>query len=215
MNTYADANADLITVLIADDHPLILAGLAALVDATPGLTLVGQADNGARAVELYRQHRPQVTIMDLSMPVMHGLEAIGQILAVDEAARIVILTTYQGDEDVRRGMRAGARGYLLKDSGPEQLVACIHAVAQGRQFLPPEVASKLAERTDVARLSPRELEILAHLATGKSNKMIARSAAIEVGTVKFHVNNILAKLNVGSRTEAATVASRRGLLSAF
>ena len=206
---------DTISVLIADDHPLILAGLAALIAAMPGLALAGQADNGARAVELYRQHRPQVTIMDLSMPVMHGLEAIGQILAFDPDARIVILTTYQGDEDVHRGMRAGARGYLLKDSSPEQLVACIHAVAQGRKFLPPEVASKLAAHTDVARLSPRELEILAHLATGKSNKMIARSAAIEVGTVKFHVNNILAKLNVGSRTEAATVASRRGLLSAF
>jgi two-component system NarL family response regulator len=149
------------------------------------------------------------------MPVMHGLDAIGHILAIDAQARIIILTTYQGDEDVHRGLRAGAAGYLLKDSGAEQLVACIEAVAQGQKFLPPEVASKLAERTELARLSRRELEILAHLATGKSNKMIARSAAIEVGTVKFHVNNILAKLNVGSRTEAATVASRRGLLSAF
>jgi two-component system NarL family response regulator len=204
-----------ITILIADDHPLILAGLAALIHSMPQFRLVAQADNGARAVELYRQHRPQVVVMDLSMPVMHGLDAIGNILAFDAAARIVILTTYQGDEDVHRGLRAGARGYLLKDSGAEQLVACIEAVAQGQRFLPPEVASKLAERTEVAQLSPRELEILAYLATGKSNKMIARSAAIEVGTVKFHVNNILAKLNVGSRTEAATVASRRGLLSAF
>jgi two-component system NarL family response regulator len=204
-----------ITLLIADDHPLILAGLAALIHSMPQLQLVAQADNGARAVELYRQHRPQVVIMDLSMPVMHGLDAIGHILAIDAHARIIILTTYQGDEDVHRGLRAGAAGYLLKDSGAEQLVACIEAVAQGQKFLPPEVASKLAERTELARLSRRELEILAHLATGKSNKMIARSAAIEVGTVKFHVNNILAKLNVASRTEAATVASRRGLLSAF
>lgn len=204
-----------ITLLIADDHPLILAGLAALIHSMPQLQLVAQADNGARAVELYRQHRPQVVIMDLSMPVMHGLDAIGHILAIDAQARIIILTTYQGDEDVHRGLRAGAAGYLLKDSGAEQLVACIEAVAQGQKFLPPEVASKLAERTELARLSRRELEILAYLATGKSNKMIARSAAIEVGTVKFHVNNILAKLNVASRTEAATVASRRGLLSAF
>lgn len=204
-----------ITILIADDHPLILAGLAALIDSMPQLQLVAQAGNGARAVELYRQHRPQVVIMDLSMPVMHGLDAIANILAFDAAARIVILTTYQGDEDVHRGLCAGARGYLLKDSGAQQLVACIEAVAQGQKFLPPEVASKLAGRTEVTQLSRRELEILAHLATGKSNKMIARSAAIEVGTVKFHVNNILAKLNVGSRTEAATVASRRGLLSAF
>lgn len=209
------STTDAITILIADDHPLILAGLAALINSMPQFQLVAQADNGVRAVERYRQHRPQVVIMDLSMPVMHGLDAIGQILAFDAAASIVILTTYQGDEDVHRGLRAGARGYLLKDSGAEQLVACIEAVAQGKKFLPPEVASKLAERTEVAQLSRRELEILAHLATGKSNKMIARSAAIEVGTVKFHVNNILAKLNVGSRTEAATVASRRGLLSAF
>jgi len=204
-----------ITILIADDHPLILAGLATLINAMPQFQLVAQADNGARAVELYRQHRPHVVIMDLSMPVMHGLDAIGNILAFDAGARIVILTTYQGDEDVHRGMQAGARGYLLKDSGAAQLVACIEAVAQGQKFLPPEVASKLAARTEVTQLSRRELEILAYLATGKSNKMIARSAAIEVGTVKFHVNNILAKLNVGSRTEAATVASRRGLLSAF
>lgn len=206
---------DTISILIADDHPLILAGLGALISSLPQFRLLGQADNGARAVELFRQHRPDVVVMDLCMPVMHGLDAIGHILAIDPAARIIILTTYQGDEDVHRGLRAGARGYLLKDSGPDQLVSCIEAVAQGQKFLPPEVACKLSVRSEAASLSRREMEILAHLATGKSNKMIARSAAIEVGTVKFHVNNILAKLNVASRTEAATVAARRGLLSAF
>ena len=206
---------DTISILIADDHPLILAGLAALIASMPEFRLAAQAADGAQAVELYRQHRPDVVIMDLSMPQMHGVDAIGHIRAFDADARIVILTTYQGDEDVHRGLRAGAMAYLLKDSGSELLATCIKTVAAGRKFLPAEVAGKLAERTATTRLSRRELEILAHLATGKSNKMIARSAEIEVGTVKFHVNNILAKLNVASRTEAATVAARRGLLSVF
>lgn len=206
---------DTISILIADDHPLILAGLSALINSMPEFRLVAQAANGLQAVELYRQHRPDVVIMDLSMPEMHGVDAIGHIREFDAQARIIILTTYQGDEDVYRGLRAGAMAYLLKDSGSEQLATCIKAVAVGQKFLPAEVAGKLAERAETTRLSRRELEILAHLATGKSNKMIARSAEIEVGTVKFHVNNILAKLNVASRTEAATVAARRGLLSVF
>ena len=206
---------DTISILIADDHPLILAGLSALINSMAEFRLVAQAANGLQAVELYRQHRPDVVIMDLSMPEMHGVEAIGHIRGFDAQARIIILTTYQGDEDVYRGLRAGAMAYLLKDSGSEQLATCIKAVAVGQKFLPAEVAGKLAERAETTRLSRRELEILAHLATGKSNKMIARSAEIEVGTVKFHVNNILAKLNVASRTEAATVAARRGLLSVF
>jgi two-component system NarL family response regulator len=206
---------DPISILIADDHPLILAGLSSLLGAMPEFKLVAQATDGVQAVELYRQHRPDVVIMDLSMPHLNGVEAIEQIRAQDASASIVILTTYQGDEDVYRGLQAGAKAYLLKDGAPGQLVNCLRTVASGRQFLPAEVAGKLAERKAGSQLSRRELEILTHLATGKSNKMIARSADIEVGTVKFHVNNILAKLNVASRTEAATVAARRGLLSVF
>lgn len=206
---------DPISILIADDHPLILAGLASLLATMPEFRVVAQATDGLEAVALYRQHRPNVVIMDLSMPRLNGVEAIEQIRAEDSSASIVILTTYQGDEDVFRGLRAGAKAYLLKDGDSRQLVDCLRAVASGQQFLPAEVASKLAERKATSQLSRRELDILAHLATGKSNKMIARSADIEVGTVKFHVNNILAKLNVASRTEAATVAARRGLLSVF
>jgi two-component system NarL family response regulator len=206
---------DPISILIADDHPLILAGLASLLATMPEFRVVAQATDGLEAVALYRQHRPDVVIMDLSMPRLNGVEAIEQIRAEDSSASIVILTTYQGDEDVFRGLRAGAKAYLLKDGDSRQLVECLRAVASGQQFLPAEVASKLAERKATSQLSRRELDILAHLATGKSNKMIARSADIEVGTVKFHVNNILAKLNVASRTEAATVAARRGLLSVF
>ncbi|MYM84728.1 response regulator [Duganella sp. FT50W] len=206
---------DPISILIADDHPLILAGLSSLLGAMPEFRLLAQATDGAQAVALYRQHRPDVVIMDLSMPLLNGVEAIEQIRAEDASASIVILTTYQGDEDVYRGLRAGAKAYLLKDAASEQLVDCLRTVAAGQQYLPEAVASKLAERKASSQLSRRELDILAHLATGKSNKMIARSADIEVGTVKFHVNNILAKLNVASRTEAATVAARRGLLSVF
>ncbi|MTV36652.1 response regulator [Duganella radicis] len=206
---------DPISILIADDHPLILAGLSALLGTLPEFRLVAQAGDGVQAVELYRQHRPDVVIMDLSMPRLNGVGAIEQIRAEDASASIVILTTYQGDEDVYRGLRAGAKAYLLKDAASGQLLDCLRTVASGQQYLPPEVANKLAERMAGSQLSRRELDILAHLASGKSNKMIARSADIEVGTVKFHVNNILAKLNVASRTEAATVAARRGLLSVF
>lgn len=206
---------DPISILIADDHPLILAGLSSLLGAMPEFRLVAQATDGVQAVALYRQHRPDVVIMDLSMPRLNGVEAIEQIRAQDPGASIVILTTYQGDEDVYRGLQAGAKAYLLKDGASDQLLDCLRTVAAGQQYLPEAVASKLAERKASSKLSRRELDILAHLATGKSNKMIARSADIEVGTVKFHVNNILAKLNVASRTEAATVAARRGLLSVF
>lgn len=206
---------DPISILIADDHPLILAGLSALLGAMPEFRVAAQAADGQQAVALYRQHRPDVVIMDLNMPRLHGLAAIEQIRAEDASASIVILTTYQGDEDVYRGLQAGAKAYLLKDGESAQLLDCLRTVASGKQYLPPTVANKLAERMASSQLSRRELDILAHLASGKSNKMIARSAAIEVGTVKFHVNNILAKLNVASRTEAATVAARRGLLSVF
>lgn len=200
---------DAITILIADDHPLIVAGLDSLIHSTPGLQRVAQATTAQQAAELYRQFRPDVVITELC------IDTIEAVRDIDANANIVVLTTCRGEEDVYRGLHAGARGYLLKDCTIEQLTACIRAVAAGHKFVPPEVARKLAERQMAARLSKREMEILAHLATGKSNKLIARSAEIEVGTVKFHVNNILAKLNVASRTEAATVAARRGLLSAF
>ncbi|WP_219114564.1 response regulator transcription factor [Janthinobacterium sp. UMAB-56] len=204
-----------ISLLIADDHPLILAGLASLIASLPGLLLLGQAGTGRAAVELYRQLRPDVVLMDLNMPEMHGVEAIERICADDAQAKIIILTTYQGEDNVHRGLRAGARAYLLKDSGFLQLTQCIRQVAAGRHYLPPALAAQQAGRIAANSLSKREYDILRHLSAGKSNKMIARSAGIEVGTVKFHVNNILSKLNVSSRTEAATVAARRGLLGAF
>jgi len=206
---------DPISILIADDHPLILAGLASLIRSHPGLHLAAQASTGQQAVDLYAQFKPALVLMDLNMPEMNGVDAIKAICAADADARIVILTTYQGEEDVYRGLRAGAKSYLLKDSSFDVVEQCIMAVASGGRYLPAEVAAKLIDRIDANSLSRRELEILSHLSTGKSNKLIARSAGIGVGTVKFHVNNILSKLNVASRTEAATVASQRGLLNAY
>lgn len=207
--------SDPISVLIADDHPLILAGLASLIEAHPALRLASQARNGREAVELYQLHQPALVLMDLNMPDMNGIEAIQAICGADPAARIIILTTYQGEEDVYRGLRAGARGYLLKDADCEDVEQCIKTVAGGGRYLPAAMAAKLVDRIDSNSLSRRELEILSHLSTGKSNKLIARSTGIGVGTVKFHVTNILSKLNVASRTEAATVASQRGLLNLY
>ncbi|MBW8901111.1 MAG: response regulator transcription factor [Massilia sp.] len=204
-----------ITLLIADDHPLILAGLAALIRAEPGLALVGQAGDAVAAVDHYLRLRPDVMLVDLNMPGGGGIEAIRKIRAIVPDARIVILTTYDGDEDVHRGLLAGASAYLLKQSGLDEVVHCVRQVAANRRYLAPGLAEKLAARVDGNRLSRRELEILVHLAAGLSNKMIARTENIGVGTVKYHVNNILSKLNVSCRTEAASVAARRGLIQSY
>lgn len=204
-----------IRVLIADDHPLILAGLATLIRGEPGLELVGQASDGRYAVEDYLRLRPDVLLIDLNMPGGGGLEAIRRIRGLVPDARIVILTTYDGDEDVHRGLAAGASAYLLKGSGLDEVAHAIRQAAADRRYLAPGLAEKLAGRMAANRLSPRELEILAHLSAGLSNKMIARTENIGVGTVKYHVNNILAKLDVSCRTEAACVAARRGLIHAY
>ena len=204
-----------ITLLIADDHPLILAGLAALIRTEPTLMLVGEAVDAVAAVDQYLRLRPDVMLVDLNMPGGGGIEAIRKIRALVPDARIVILTTYDGDEDVHRGLLAGASAYLLKQSGLDEVVHCVRQVAANRRYLAPGLAEKLAARVDGNRLSRRELEILVHLAAGLSNKMIARTENIGVGTVKYHVNNILSKLNVSCRTEAACVAARRGLIQQY
>jgi DNA-binding NarL/FixJ family response regulator len=207
-------DASTISLVIADDHPLILAGITALIEDDPGLRLLGKAMDADGAVEQYLRLKPDVLLIDLNMPG-GGLDAIARIRAVDAEARIVILTTYEGDEDVHRGLRAGASAYLLKHSDFDEIAHCVRQVMAQRRYLPPHLAEKLAARIDANSLSRRELDILAHLSAGKSNKLIARDAGIGVGTVKFHVNNILSKLNVSCRTEAASVARQRGLLYPF
>jgi two-component system, NarL family, response regulator len=205
-------NSDPIRVLIADDHPVVRMGVAFLVSEQPQLHLVAQAASGEEAVRLYGEHRPDVVLMDLRMPGLDGVAAISALRALDPDARIVILTTFDGEEDIYRGLRAGAKAYLLKDSPQQELLDCIHAVARGQKYLPPQVAARLAERMDNSELSKRELEVLRQLATGMSNKQIARVTGITEGTVKFHVTSIMSKLDSKSRTEAVAVAVKRGLI---
>lgn len=200
------------TIVIADDHPLIRAGMASLLHSAGGFTLLGQAENGEQAVELHERLRPAVLLMDMSMPVCDGIEATRRIRRRHADARIVILSAHDGDEVVHRAMQAGASGYLLKNAPFAELQGCIASVLAGRKYLAPGLSAKLAGRVHGSDLSTREHEILAHLATGMSNKLIARVAGIGVGTVKFHINNILSKLDAVSRTEAVMVASRRGIV---
>ena len=203
-----------ISLVIADDHPLILAGMAALIEAEPGLVLLGQAVDADGAVAQYERHRPDILLVDLNMPG-GGLDAIARVRTRHPEAKIVIITTFEGDEDVHRGLAAGASAYLLKQSSFEEIVLCLRQVLRHGRYLPSGLAHKLAERIHSSALSVRERDILAHLSAGKSNKLIARDAGIGVGTVKYHINNILSKLNVASRTEAACVARERGLLHPY
>jgi DNA-binding NarL/FixJ family response regulator len=200
-----------ISVLVVDDHPLVLAGLVALVESDPGLALAGQAIDADSAVAAHACLQPDVMLVDLHIPG-GGLSTIGRIRAQQPAARIVVITGSDAEEDVYRALMAGASGYLLKTADFEQIAICIAQVMDGRSYVPPALAAKLAGRVKGNQLSPRELEILHYLSAGNSNKVIARVAGIGVGTVKYHVNNILSKLNVSCRTEAASVAVKRGLV---
>jgi DNA-binding NarL/FixJ family response regulator len=202
-----------IRVLIADDHAVVREGLVAILNRQDDLIVVGEAANGREALEQWRKHRPDITLMDLRMPEMSGVAAIDAIRAEDDQALIIVLTTYDSDEDVYRAMRAGAKAYVLKDVHCEELLECIRRVCRGQMFVSPEIAAKLASRISEEELTNRELEILTLLAEGKSNKLIARELNISEGTVKTHVKNILEKLDATSRTEAVAVAARRGLIT--
>lgn len=188
-----------IRVLIAEDHAVVRQGFAAIVDHEPDMEVVAEAKDGQQAVDYYRQHQPDVVLMDLQMPKLEGTEAIIQIRAEFPNARIIILTTYKGDEDIYRGLQAGARGYLLKDTTAEELLDAIHNVYQGRKHVPAELALKLADRVHSTALTEREIEVLQLLVRGRSNQAIATELSISDGTAKFHVNNILRKLGVEDR----------------
>jgi two-component system NarL family response regulator len=187
-------------------------GLVAILNRQSDMAVIGEAAGGCEAFEQWRELRPDITLMDLRMPEMSGVEAIEAIRREDEKALIIILTTYDSDEDVYRGIRAGAKAYLLKDTHREELVNCIRAVYAGKTVVSPGVASKLASRLREEELTPRELEILTLVGQGLSNKLIARALDITEGTVKTHVKNLLEKLDATSRTEAVAVAARRGLI---
>jgi len=201
-----------IRVMTVDDHPIFRGGLAALLAAYPDLKLVAEAGNGRQAVELFRVHRTDVTLMDLSMPVMGGAEAIGHIIAEFPDARIIALTTWDGDGDIHRALDAGARGYLLKDVVSHEVADAIRSVHRGGRVLPPAVAQRLAEFTPRIDLTDRELEVLTQMAQGKSNKEIAVALGRTEATVKVHVLHILQKLDAADRTEAVTIGLKRGLI---
>lgn len=204
--------AERIRVLVADDHPVVRTGLSAVIIEQGDLELVAEAENGERAVALFREHRPDVVLMDLRMPVMDGVEAIRTITAEFPAARILALTTYEGDADIRRALEAGARGYLLKDMLLTEVISAVRAVRRGERVIPAAVATRLAEFPERSELSDRELEVLQLVARGLSNKEAARAIGRTDETVKIHLKNIFAKLDVADRTEAVTVALTRGLI---
>ncbi|WP_445251639.1 MULTISPECIES: response regulator [unclassified Microcoleus] len=205
--------SNMIRVLIADDHAILRQGLAALLEQEPDLTVVAKASNGQEALTMFRQYQPDVTLMDVRMPQMDGVAAITALCTEFEAARIVVFTAYDGDEDIYRGLRAGAKSYLLKDTEPDELFLAIRTVVSGKKYIPSAVGAKLAARIDNAQLSDRELEVIRQIVTGKCNHEISQFLHISESTVKFHINNILGKLGVSDRTQAAISALKRGIVS--
>lgn len=195
-----------------DDHPLARAGLSAFLRTEAGMEVVAEASNGEEAIERYREFRPDLVLMDLSMPVMDGLAATQAILDEFPDARVIVLTTYDGDEDIHRALEAGARGYLLKDMLVDEMAEVIRAVSQGRKGVPRAVAARLAEYTPRVPLTPRETEVLSLVAKGLTNAELAERIGRAEGTVKVHLKNILQKLGVDDRTEAVTIGMRRGFI---
>lgn len=203
----------MIRILIADNHPIVRDGLAGVIEEQADMAVVGQAATGTEALTLYRQYRPDITLMDLRMPEMNGAEAIAAIRRDAPAARAIILTTYDADEDIFRGLQAGAKAYLLKDVGREVLLQTIQAVHSGQTPVSPEVGAKLAGRIVYGQLSEREHAVLRLMVRGMSNREIARALFITESTVKFHVTHVLGKLNAEDRTQAVITALKRGLAS--
>jgi DNA-binding NarL/FixJ family response regulator len=198
--------------MTVDDHPIFRGGLATLIGTYPDLQLIAQAGNGKEAIEQFRKHRPDVTLMDLSMPVMGGVDAIIAILTEFPEARFIALTSWEGDADIHRALEAGARGYLLKDVASEQVADAIRQVHRGIRVIPADVAQRLAQFTPRIELTDRELEVLTHMARGLANKEIAAILGRAEPTIKVHVLHILQKLNVADRTEAVTVGLQRGII---
>lgn len=202
-----------LTILVADDHPMVREGLVAVINRQSDMRVVAEAGNGREAVERFVTLRPDIALLDLRMPMMDGIEAVMSIHEQAPEARLVIVTTYQSEEDIYRALRAGAQGYLLKDAPVEDLIECIHTVADGKTWIPPAVGAKLARRVTERSLTAREMEVIRALAKGKSNKEIGVALNISEGTVKVHVTHMLEKLNVTGRTEAIGAAVKRGLVT--
>lgn len=207
------AQPDRIRLLVVDDHPIVRDGLVSILhEGEPDLEVVGEAGDGLEAVTAWRTLRPSVTIMDLQLPGQPGVAAIQAIRREDPEARILVLTTFDGDADIQRALEAGARGYLMKSVRRATLIEAVRAVASGQRYLPPATAARLVEAMESERLTPRELDVLRLLAQGERNREIADTLGLAEPTVKIHVNNLLRKLQAKDRTEAAVIALKRGLI---
>lgn len=201
-----------IRVLVADDHFVVRMGLTALMNTEPDLEVVGEAADGTQAVQAFEKHKPDLVLMDLRMPVKDGVRATAEIRAKHPDARVLMLTTFDGDTDIHRAMEAGAQGYVLKNSTGDKLIPALRAVAAGQRWIPKEIATRLASRNLFEDLTPRELQVLEQMAKGLANKEIADVLNITSHTVKDHLKSILGKLHVADRTEAVTVALQRGII---
>jgi len=203
---------DRIRVLAVDDHPLLREGIAALIKSQADMDLVAEAGSGGEAIKRFREHRPDVTLMDLRLPDMSGIDALIAIRAEFEEARIVMLTTFEGDVEIQRALEAGARGYMLKSMPPKDLIEGIRKVHSGKKIIPQEIAAHLAEHMGEEGLSPREIEVLQQVATGDRNRDIGERLFISEETVKVHIKHIMEKLGANDRTQAVAIAIRRGII---
>jgi len=201
-----------IRIALVDDHPILRQGIAALISDQPDLQLVGQASNGLEAIEQFRLHRPDVMLMDLQMPGMNGIDAMSAIRGEFPDARFVVLTTYTGDVQIVRALKAGARAYLLKSLLHRELLDTIRSVHAGNKRIPPEIAAELADHAADDQLTPREIEVLRLVAAGNANKIVADRLSITEETVKAHVKNIWSKLDANDRTHAVTIGLKRGII---
>jgi len=204
---------DAIRVLVVEDHNVVRQGLVALLNLVEDIQVVGEAADGEEAVVQFRSHHPDVTLIDLRLPKLSGVEVIQRVRSETPQARFVVLTTYDGDEDIYRALKGGAKAYLLKGMTTEELITTIRAVHAGRSHIPATIAERLAERMGTEDLTPRESQVLEQIVSGKSNKEIATELAITEATVKTHINTLLGKLGVEDRTQAATAAIRRGIVT--
>jgi DNA-binding NarL/FixJ family response regulator len=201
-----------IRILVVDDHHVVRQGLVALLNIIPDIEVVGEASDGLQAIELHKALQPHITLMDLQLPNLGGVDAILKIRADNPAARFIVLTTFDGDEDIFRSLQAGAKAYLLKGMTVDELVSTIEAVHGGRTLISPTIAEKLAERMSTQALTNRELKVLERIVAGRANKEIASDLQISEATVKSHINSLLGKLGVSDRTHAASVALQRGIV---
>jgi len=203
---------EVLGILCVDDHPLVRKGIAAILANEKDMKLIAEAGSGAEAVWAFRQYHPDIVLMDLRMPGMDGIEATKEIRKIDPEAKIIALTSYDGDQEIYRALEAGVRGYILKESVHTEIVRAIRVVYSGKRLMPPEVAERLSEHFPQVALTPREIEVLQHVAKGLGNKEIGVRLGTAAGTVKMHLQNILSKLGASDRTHAVTLAIRRGII---